>query len=128
MSNFGFNLLGVTQSVIGRQDYQWLAWTGRTTNAKGYDIDTYSAPVDRQAGIYPLSRTSIREMGLDFEKQYIQIFDTELIGLLSRSRNADKIIFNGSEWRAMPSSNDWVPSDGWAQVLAVRLGAAVEDA
>lgn len=124
MSNFGFNLLGVTQSVIGRQQYQYVEWTGRTTNAQGYDIDTFAAPVDREAGIYPMSREAIRTNGLDFEKQYIQIFDTELIELLSRNRNADRIIFNGSEWRALPTSNDWRVSGGWNQVIAVREGPA----
>lgn len=124
MSNFGFNLLGVTQSVIGRQEYQYLEWLGRTTNDEGYDIDEFAAPVDREAGIYPMSRESIRENGLDFEKQYIQIFDTELIGLLSRNRNADRIRFNGSKWRALPSSNDWTPSGGWNMVIAVREGPA----
>ena len=124
MSNFGFNLLGVTQSVIGRQAYQYVQWVGRTTNAQGYDIDQWAAPSDRKAGIYPMSRETVRNMGLDFEKQYIQIFDTELIGLLSRGSNADKIIFNGSEWRALPTSNDWMPSGGWNQVVAVRIGDA----
>ena len=124
MSNFGFNLLGVTQSVIGRQSYQYVQWTGRTTNAQGYDIDQWAAPEARKAGIYPMNRETVRKMGLDFEKQYIQIFDTELIGLLSRGSNADKIIFNGSEWRALPTSNNWMPSGGWNQVIAVRIGNA----
>lgn len=124
MRNFGFNLLGVTQSVIGRQAYDYVQWLGRTTNDQGYEIDEWADPVPRQAGIYPMSRETIREMGLEFEKQYIQIFDTELIGLLSRGSNADKIIFNGGEWRALPTSNDWFPSGGWGQVIAVRLGDA----
>lgn len=126
MSNFGFNLLGVTQSVIGRQKYQYLKWMGRSTNDNGYDVDVFADPVDREAGIYPLSRTAIQQMGLSFESQYIQIFDTELLELLTRGSNADNVLFNGSRWEVMPSSNDWMPSGGWNQVIAVRIGDANE--
>jgi len=124
MSNFGFNLLATAQSVIGRQDYQYVAWTGRTTDDQGYEVDQWAEPVDRKAGIYPMNRETIQKNGLDFEKEYIQIFDVELIGLLSRSQNADKIIFDGSEWRALPTANNWRVSGGWNQVIAVRLGPA----
>lgn len=120
MSNFGFNLLSCTQSVIGQQDYQLIQWLGTTTDDRGYEIDAFSDPIPRKAGIYPLSRESIKKQGLSFEKSYIQIFDTELIKLLSRSRNADKIIFSGYVWRAMPSDNDWMESGGWNQVTAAR--------
>lgn len=124
MSNFGFNLLSCTQGVIGRQKYDYLKWLSRTTNAQGYDIDVFDDPIPREAGIYPMDRKAIQQNGLDFEKQYIQIFDTELIGLLTRGQNADRIKFNGSLWRALPLSNDWMPSGGWNMVIAVREGNA----
>lgn len=122
MSNFGFNLLGVTQSVIGRQSYQYLQWTGRTTNVYGYAIDEYADAVDREGGIYPVSREDVQKAGLDHDKEYIQIFDTELINLLTDTSNADKIHFNGYVWRPVKSDNSWMPSGGWGQVVAVKEG------
>jgi hypothetical protein len=124
MTNFGFNLLGVTQSVIGRQSYQYVQWLDRTTNDNGYDVDVFADPVPREAGIYPLSHTAIEQMGLSFEKKYIQIFDTELLELLSRGSNADHVLFNGGKWECLPSSNDWTVSGEWNQVIAVRIGDA----
>lgn len=124
MQNFGFNVLSAAQSVIGKQEYQLVKWLGRTTNSQGYDIDEYDDPVTRSAGIYPMSREKIQSNGLDFEKQYIQIFDTGLIELLDRTQNADKIIWSGSKWKALPTANDWLAQGGWNQVLAVRVGNA----
>lgn len=122
MSNFGFNLLSITQSVIGQQEYQYIEWLGTVTNSQGYNVDSWSDPIDRQAGIYPMNRESIQRNGLDFDKQYIQIYDTELIDLLSQGNNADRLVFNGHLWRALPTSNDWQPSGGWNQVMAVKMG------
>ena len=124
MSNLGFNILSVTQSVIGRQSYQFEKWLSRSRNDQGYEVDVYAPEVERQGGIYPVSRDRMQSQGLDMEKIYIQIFDTELIGLLGRAQNADRIIYSGYYWHPMPSSNDFVDSGGWNQVLAVR-GKAV---
>ena len=122
MKNFGFNLLASAQGVIGQQEYQLVKWIGTTTNANGYDIDQYADPITRKAGVYPLDRKNIAENGLEFGKEYIQIFDTGLIGLLSAGKNADKLIFNGYEYEALPSQNDWNVSGGWNQVTAVKKG------
>ena len=119
MSNFGFNLLAATQSVIGRQAYQYVQWLGRTTNEFGYDVDQFADPVDREGGVYPVSREVAQKSGLDHDKEYIQIFDTDLINLMTDTTNADRIIFSGSTWRPVNTPNSWQPSGGWGQVIAV---------
>lgn len=120
MSNFGFNLLSVTQAVIGRQDYQYVQWLDNATNDEGYEVDSFAAPVDREGGVYPVSREAVQKSGLDHDKEYIQIFDTELIELMTDSGNADRILFNGYRWRPVNTSNSWQPSGGWGQVVAVK--------
>ena len=124
MSSLGFNILGTVQNVINKQSYQLEKWLSRERNANGYEVDTYAEPVDRTAGIYPLNREQVQRSGLSQDKIYIQIFDVELIGLLDRSTNADRIIYSGYYWQALPSSNDFMLSGGWNQVIAVR-GKAV---
>ena len=124
MSSLGFNILGTVQNVINKQAYQLEKWLSRERNANGYEVDTYADPVDRTAGIYPLNREQVQKSGLSHDKIYIQIFDVELIGLLNRSTNADRIIYSGYYWQALPSSNDFMLSGGWNQVIAVR-GKAV---
>lgn len=120
MSNLGFNILGSVQGVIGKQSYQLEKWLSRARNDSGFEVDTYDDPVDRQGGVYPVSRERMNLMGLDMEKIYIQIFDVDLIALLDREKNADRIIYLGYYWHPMPSANDFVDSGGWNQVLAVR--------
>ena len=122
MRNFGFNLLATAQTVIGKQDYQLVQWLGRATNDEGYDIDSYSAPIDRKAGVYPMSRQQVMRNGLYSDKEYIQIFDVDLVKLLSRGSNSDKIIFDGFEWKAEPTNNNWTVSGEWNQVIAVKIG------
>lgn len=98
MQNFGFNTLGLVQSVIGKQAYQLEAWEGRSENVNGYEVDVYSDAVTRHASVQPIDREQMQIMGLDLDKVYIEIFDQELVGLLSRSQNPDRIIWQGYYW------------------------------
>lgn len=123
MNNFGFNLLATAQTVIGKQVYQIKKWTGKITNDAGYDVDSYAEPVDRSGGVQPIARSKYQNLGLDFSKIYIQIFDVELIDVLSRTENADQIIWEGAIYKAMPNL-DWSKSGGWNSVLCVRISNA----
>jgi len=123
MSNFGFNLLAATQSVIGKQDYQILKWLSKSENEIGYDIDVYGAPESRSGSVQPVSRSEYKNLFLDFSKIYIQIWDVELIDVLNRDDNADQIIFNGGKYKALPNF-DWSESGGWNSVLCVRISDA----
>lgn len=122
-TNFGFNLLAATQSVIGKQDYQIVKWLSKTENEIGNDVDVYAEPEDRAGSVQPVARNKYQNLGLDFSKIYIQVWDVELIDVLSRSENADQIIFNGGKYKALPDL-DWSNSGGWNSVLCVRIGNA----
>lgn len=123
MSNFGFNLLATVQSVISKQDYQIVKWLSKTENEIGFDIDTYAPPENRTGSVQPVARSNYQNLGLDFSKIYIQIWDVELIDVLSRSENADQIIFNGGKYKALPDL-DWSSSGDWNSVLCVRIDNA----
>lgn len=123
MNNFGFNLLATAQTVIGKQPYQIKKWLGKTTNAAGFEIDEYAEPADRSGSVQPISRSKYQYLGLDFTKIYIQIFDVDLIDVLSRTENADQIICDGAIYKAMPNF-DWGKSGGWNSVLCVRVDNA----
>lgn len=123
MSNFGFNLLATAQTVIGKQDYQIIKWLSKTTNAIGLDVDVYGPPENRTGSVQPVSRNNYQNLGLDFSKIYIQIWDVDLIDVLNRSENADQIIFNGGKYKALPDV-DWSASGDWNSVLCVRISDA----
>lgn len=121
MNNFGFNLLASAQTVIGKQEYQVKKWLSKSTNSAGYDVDVYDIPDCRTGSVQPVSRSKYQYLGLEFSKLYIQIFDVELIDVLSRDANADQIIYEGSIYKALPNF-DWKKSGGWNSVLCVRVG------
>ncbi len=121
MNNFGFNLLSSAQTVIGNQEYVIKKWLGKETNSAGYDIDSYSKPEYRTGSVQPVGRSRYQHLGLDFSKLYIQIFDVDLIDVLSREENSDQIVFKGSIYKALPNF-DWTNSGDWNSVLCVRIG------
>lgn len=123
MNNFGFNLLATAQTVIGKQDYQIVKWLSKTENEIGFDVDVYDVPEDRAGSVQPVARNKYQNLGLDFSKIYIQIWDVELIDVLSRSENADQIIFNGGIYKALPDL-DWSSYGNWNSVLCVRVSDA----
>lgn len=123
MNNFSFNLLATAQTVIGKQSYQLKKWLGKVTNDAGFEVDSYAEPVDRSGSVQPVQRSKFQYLGLDFSKIYIQIFDTELIDVLSRTENADQIIWEGGIYKAMPNF-DWKKTGDWNSVLCVRISDA----
>ena len=122
-NNFGFNLLATAQSVIGRQEYQFIKWLGKTTNALGHDIDEYAETENRLGSVQPIARSKYQKLGLDFSGVYIEIWDVELINLLSRENNSDQVIFNGSTFKAQ-TGTDWSNSGSWNSVILVRVSNA----
>ena len=122
-NNFGFNLLAVAQSVIGKQEYQVIKWLGKTINAAGHEIDEYAEPENRLGSVQPIARNKYQNLGLDFSGVYIEIWDVELINLLSRENNSDQVIFNGSTFKAQ-TGTDWSNSGSWNSVILVRVSNA----
>lgn len=103
-TNFPFNVLASAQTVIRRQAFIYRQYTGRTANAAGILESTYAADQEFEGSVQPVSRSLYAKMGLDFEKSYISILDTENIFDLSRDRSGDQIIFpttNGQLYEAI---------------------------
>lgn len=117
MNNFPFNTLGLAQSVIGKQEYQLEQWTGRVRNDKGYEVDSYSAPVTRKASVQPVSSKEIKLSDLQANSNYIKIYDLDLIEILSRSQNPDRITFDGYYWQPISPKDKW---NNWNKVYCVR--------
>lgn len=120
MRNFPINLLRTAQTVIGKQTYQLRKYNSRTTNAAGYRVSGFDAPIDMSGSVQRVKITQYKANDLDFSKIYIRIFDINLIEALDRETNADQIIWDGYLWHVMPESN-WIQQGGWNSVLAVRL-------
>lgn len=121
MRNFNINVLGSVQSVIGKQSYQLIKYLGRTRNENGYYISEFSDPIDMAGSVQPVKSSVYKDLGLDFKKAYIKIYDTELINSLTRETNSDQIIWNGYMWE-LAESTSWTIQSGWNFVLCVKTG------
>tara|TARA_R110000851_G_scaffold60415_7_gene139484 strand:- start:1369 stop:1746 length:378 start_codon:yes stop_codon:yes gene_type:complete len=120
MRNFPINLLATTQTVIGKQDYQLRQYEGRTRNAAGYHVSSFSLPVLMAGSVQPIKATQYKSMGLDFKKAYIKIYDVNLIKVISRETNSDQVIYDGYLWH-VAEDTAWFLSGGWNYVMCVRL-------
>ena len=119
-TNFNFNVLATAQTQIRKQTIIYRQHTGRSANTAGLFVDTYAPDVTRRAGVQPVSRALYEKMGLDFEKSYISILDTESIFDTSRDTSGDRIVFNGQVYKVNGKS-DWETSAGWNRVVCVRI-------
>lgn len=122
MRNFPINLLATTQTVIGRQGYSLEPWVSRTRNDRGVDVNQYGTPEPRKGSVQPLESKEVIAMGLEQNKIYVEIFDVELIKILTRSENPPRINFNGFYWQPVPPGSDWLTQGGWNRVVCVRQG------
>ena len=120
MRNFNINILGSVQSVIKKQSYSIIRYLGRTRNAAGYYVSEFSEPEAMSGSVQPVSSRMYKDLGLDFKKTYIKIYDTELINTMSRNKNSDQIIWDNYIW-TIPENVGWSLQGGWNFVLCVKL-------
>lgn len=121
-TNFNFNVLATAQTRIRKQPFIYRQHVGRAANAAGLLVDTYAPDADRTASVQPVSRSLYQKMGLDFEKSYISILDTESIFDTSRDVSGDRIVFAGQVYKVNGKTN-WETSAGWNRVVCVRIEA-----
>jgi hypothetical protein len=121
----GSNLLRAALGVIRPQGFQLERFTGRETNAAGYQVPAYADAVTVSGSVQAVPRAMYQNLGLDLSKEYISVYTSEDIKTVERDGAGDRIVWNG--WRFVcESPTDWRAQDGWRQILAVRVGAAVE--
>ena len=119
----GSNLLAQALTVIAPTQCLHWATTGRTLNSIGQWIVTYAEPVNIWASVQAVPRKVYRELGLDFQKSYVQFYSVTLITDLTRDTAGDLLEWNGRRYQ-LESKNDWKAIDGWAGVVGVDIGEA----
>ncbi len=116
----GSNLLATALTVICPQSFQLFRYQGKTINAIGLDVHVYDAPVDLRGSIQAVGSEVYGDRGLDFQKQYIDVWVEANVSDLFRARASDQIAFNGRRYQVV-DENDWFPIDGWDKFLAVLV-------
>lgn len=116
----GMNIYKLAIGAIARQSLVLRAYTGRTQNAAGYDIDSYAAPVTITGSMQAVPRNTYQTLGLDLQKVYATLYTDHPVQDISRDASGDKIEWNGNVWLA-ESGTDWMAQDGWRSILCVRI-------
>ncbi len=122
-SNFGFNLLATVQTVIGNQSFQVEPWITSDINDIGYNVDQYGPLITYRGNIQPVDRDIYKELGLDFSKNYIEIYSVSYIDTLNRDDGGDRIHWNSNIYKADPLSR-WAEADNYCIVRAVQINNA----
>jgi hypothetical protein len=117
------NLLDLALGAISHQSVKWFRFTGRTTNAIGYDVATYAAGRTIQGSMQAVPRNQYKNLGLDFRKNYANLYASADIIDVSRGGSGDYVSWDGRKWQ-VESVTDWLGQDGWKAVFCVDIGAA----
>ncbi len=116
----GSNLLNLAMSVVQKQTLGYLAYKGRTLASNGDYVPAYAAPVTVYGSIQPIKRNLYMQQGLDFQKNYVNIFVPQSIKDIKRASAGDQITFNEKTFQVL-SNESWFQMDGWDQTLCVEV-------
>lgn len=116
----GSNVLRKAMRVLGNNTFTWYQFTGTSTNDIGLDVNTFAYGQQVKGSVQPVPRSSLQTLGLDFNKEYINVFSQPPVQDLARDRAGDQIQFNGFRYQVM-SDTQWSGIDGWQQSLCVKL-------
>jgi len=114
------DLLGLAFSIIASTTFKYFAYGTRTLNNIGLYVSEYAEPITLSGSIQAVSRSVYQERGLDFQKQYIEIWVEKGVFDISRDTSGDQVEWNGRRYQ-LTSESDWFSIDGWVSVLAVQI-------
>lgn len=117
----GSNLLSQALTRIAPTEIQWLQFTGRELNDVRQWVSSFADPVTILASVQAVPRSRYEALGLDYQKRYINIFSLSNIVDLARTTSGDRFIWGGRLYE-VPSKTDWIPQDGWNEVVVVDVG------
>lgn len=116
----GSNLLNMALGLIGAQQVMWSRYGSKTTNAAGFDVVTWFAPVGVFGSFQPVSATMMQQLGLDMTKNYATFFASSEFGEPDRDKTGDRLTYDGKTY-LIESKTPWHAQDGWEYVLCVEV-------
>lgn len=116
----GSNILNMAMGLIGAQTVRWLQFSGMTTNAAGFDVPAFAAPVMVKGSFQAVSSKLLHELGLDLSRNYGTFFASKNFGDVARDKTGDRLTYAGRTFQII-SKTPWYAQDGWDYVLCVEL-------
>lgn len=116
----GSNLLKQAFSLIAQQTFDYYEFVSRTPNAVGQDVTTYAAPVAVLGSVQPVPRNLFQQNGLDFQRNYVNVYLQQGVIDVDRDVSGDQIVFQSNRYQVM-SKTPWFGIDGWDAMLCVQI-------
>lgn len=113
------NLLNAALSIIPRVEFQLKKYESKSENDIGNVVATFSDSVTIYGCVQAVENSAYQSLGLEFGKNYIEVWaETEMLGL-DKQDFGDRIIYNGSTYNVVKST-DWMNYNSWTSVVAVE--------
>jgi hypothetical protein len=110
----------MAMQIVGKSSFSYLAFASRTPNEIGQDVTKYEPPVTLQGSVQPVPRSLYQQYGLDFQRNYINVYVSKAVLDVERDVSGDMIVFSGNSYQCL-SVTPWVAIDGWSAVLCVQV-------
>lgn len=107
----GSNLLEIALQVIAPQAFRYYAFIERVTNSIGLDIASYAEPMSLNGSVQPVPRSMMDILGLDMQKNYINVFVSRDVIDIGRDVSGDYLVFGVA---SSPGPFEIATDDGFA--------------
>lgn len=118
----GSNLYARASRLIQQNKIEYFPFVSRVKNAARQWVSTFGPVQTIPASVQSVPRDSYVQLGLDFQKNYVNVFAAINVVDLARDSSGDQFVFDGKVFQ-IESQNTWFLRDGWAECMAVELGA-----
>ena len=121
MSTPGSNILTDAFAAIETLQCKYVPWKTRSLNEVGQWISLYGTAVDVEASVQAVDRDMYVEQGLDFQKDYVQIYSSVDASNIDRNTTGDRFILPDGKMYQIESTRTWFLMDGWMCALCIKV-------
>lgn len=113
------NLLELALTVLPAVNFYYRHYEGETRNELGVKIPSYGQWQVCRGMVQPVQRSKYEDLGLDFAKNYINVWGTLNLKTVGLQNQPDQILWNGCLWN-ITAVNEWFQYNSWVNVTAVQ--------
>jgi hypothetical protein len=106
--------------IISPQQMMYARFQSKSANAVGQFVSVYDIAFPIAGNIQPIPRSRYENMGLDFQKTYVNIYVQKGVIDIDRDVAGDHFTYGCDIYEAM-SKTSWHMIDGWDAVLCVKV-------
>ncbi len=117
----GSNLFNRASRLIQRKPILYFPFINRVKNNARQWVSTFGPMQEIPASVQAVPRATYVALGLDFQKNYVNVFAAVNAVDLQRDSSGDQFVFDGGVYQ-IESNTTWFLSDGWVECMAVLIG------